>query len=181
MQGSNDIPEGVWLTSFGDLLTLLLGFFVATIALSPLNPASPKGKSAEVSLKNEGLRPEAVQAAAANQPGIGLASSSSKHSKELREGGEPLPFAKQTFEFAELADPDVNSWLEGLPISGVVRTRMGFCSSNLEWDQRLTAAQRVATALVAAGIPLERQETMLTVGNCPPDVEAAFEVWVERG
>ena len=29
----------VWLTSFGDLLTLLLSFFIAVIGLSPLNPA----------------------------------------------------------------------------------------------------------------------------------------------
>ncbi len=35
----------VWLTSFGDLLTLLLSFFIAVIALSPLNPAVKDGLS----------------------------------------------------------------------------------------------------------------------------------------
>ncbi len=40
---TDQIRENIWLTSFGDLLTLLLCFFLATLSGSSLNPLSPAG------------------------------------------------------------------------------------------------------------------------------------------
>jgi len=48
----------VWSTTFADILTLVLSFFIATISVSPLNPASESASERQITTaprKNEGL------------------------------------------------------------------------------------------------------------------------------
>lgn len=52
-QEAQNRGEGLWLLSLGDLLTLLLGFFIALIGSSPLNPAV-RSTNSEHSTSNSG-------------------------------------------------------------------------------------------------------------------------------
>jgi len=45
-------PAQIWLISFGDLLTLILGFFVAVVSQTPLNPAFKPPINQESLLQN---------------------------------------------------------------------------------------------------------------------------------
>lgn len=67
-----------WLISFGDLLTLLLCFFLSIIGLGPLNPNHKTPNNNATSRNHDSKYALATVAGSLNRDGIGIASSSSE-------------------------------------------------------------------------------------------------------
>jgi len=67
------IGPRVWATTFADILTLILSFFIATIALSPLNPASELAKSRQIRTEAQRTEGLAEQTAVDGEGGTPLA------------------------------------------------------------------------------------------------------------
>lgn len=58
---SRGVTQRVWATTFADILTLILSFFIATLAVSPLNPASESTGQRQIATErghSEGLAPQ---------------------------------------------------------------------------------------------------------------------------
>lgn len=76
-RADSDGPVG-WLTSFGDLLTLLLCFFISILAVSPLNPNMPVAISETDGTVSKASLIGQVGTATARRAGIAIANDSSK-------------------------------------------------------------------------------------------------------
>jgi hypothetical protein len=73
---SSTIGQRVWATTFADILTLVLSFFIATIALSPLNPASESPESRQIPTVTQQTRGLAGETRADSAGGTPLADGS---------------------------------------------------------------------------------------------------------
>ncbi len=173
-----------WLLSFGDLLTLLLCFFLSVLSLSPLNPAykSPeKGKSKQI--VNEPPSTEATGAAGKTSGGIELANSSgtvadpsvgssANNFKQLSVWLTEADFREGNLELLPEAQERLKSQVFGsayervsVRIEGCAEVEQG--RAEAAWAASLSRILTLRSQMIDAGIPA----TTLSYRVLGPDCE----------
>lgn len=157
------VSSNIWLLSFGDLVTLLLGFFVAIIAFALQNPPQPQGKAEIVAAGGTTIAEDI-----ANNP----SRLSVREVQLLESSFDPIT--------GELRGDDAKALIEQLNLSSIevesVLIESCFNGQGAERESVRFAimgrALAIASQIVDAGVGAESIQIELPTGVCTKNLEA---------